>query len=265
MNLPLENHVDGELREAVALVENERAPNWERKAGAFRKYVFQTSLSGQSPTALEPEVMARYHRIAAKQWRRVRRGSYSVSYRTKFQGKPVLHQVTAGVIDIPFETFRTNWYIPSEWGHSLADYLGGSLVIDRKDPRGRTLLQRERMVLGTPWYAIGAPDLDMSKYELVDYKANQVQVSWQVSASANRSVLVDVGYLRLCRYVYEGREQTLVLFNSVHRIDPGWLGGLTPGLVEDNLRQAFRDHIANYRKIAARIMRRLSVDGTATS
>jgi len=43
------------------------------------------------------------------------------------------------------------------------------------------------------------------------------------------------------------------VFDSIHRIDPGMLGSLTPGLVESNLRQTFINHIANYRKIAKAI------------
>lgn len=254
MNLHRDLVVAPQIREAVERVEGDRPAKWREGGSDFERYVFQMNMMGQSPNdALPQNLRSRYDKATAKQWRAMKRGSHSISYRSRLKGQAVTHQVTAGLLDIPFQTLRTRWYVPSEWGRSLSDYKGGTLAIDQKDHSGRTVLQRERMVLGTPWYAIGAPDLDMSKYEIVDYAHNRLQISWIVSASSNRSVLVDVGYLRLCGIRASGRDQTLVIFNSVHRIDPGWLGGFTPDLVEDNLRQAFKNHVAKYRRIAAKL------------
>ncbi len=254
MNLNRNVVVGPQIRDAIAIVQHDRPPNWEQGGSAFARYVFQMNMTATSPKdSLPPNLRTQYEKISDKQWRAVGRSSHAISYRSQFQGQAVTHQVTAGLLDIPFKAFRSQWYIPSEWGRNLSDYKGGALTIDKKDAQGRTILQRERMVLGTPWYALGAPDLDMSKYELVDYENNRLQVSWIVSASSNNSVLVDVGYLRFCGVGVSGRDQTLVVFNSVHRIDPGWLGGFTPELVEANLRQAFKNHVARYRALAAKL------------
>ncbi len=243
------------VRRSMVWVDEDRPVKWATDSRAFRAYVFQTSLAGKL-VEFSGEHAERSTNVRARQWRQLARGTHSVSYRSRYRGAPVIHQITAGTIDIPLRRLRSNWYIPREWGRNLASYKGGALVVDRVDGLKRATLQRERMVLGTPWYAAGAPDLDMSKYELVEYRPDGLKISWVVSRSANRSVLVDIGFLRFQSIISDGRQQTLVTFDSVHRIDPGWLGALTPGLVEKNLRQAFVDHVSKYRRIAARISSR---------
>ena len=137
------------------------------------------------------------------------------------------------------------------WGRELYGYIGGAWVAD-EGPAAIPTKVRERMVLTTPWYAVGAPDLDMSKYEVITRSDREVIVHWEVRGSANKSVMLDIGYVAFRAIRAAGRDATLVLFSSLHRIDPGPVGRIMPGglrafITEASLRKLFAGHIQRYR------------------
>jgi hypothetical protein len=76
--------------------------------------------------------------------------------------RPAFHELTAGLIDLPFARFTERFDPARDWGRRLARHRGGELAVDRTDDQGRALAQRERMVVAMPWYAVGGPDMDMS-------------------------------------------------------------------------------------------------------
>lgn len=181
----------------------------------------------------------------------------AVAFVTSHGGKEAFHEVAVGTIALPFETFVRRFRPAERWGRELAGWIGGAWQVDVKDAGGRPEQARERMVLQTPWYTIGAPDLDMSKYEVTSRRPGEVVVHWQVTRSANGSVHLDIGYVAFRRRKTAGKEATLVIFSSIHRIDPGFMGGLMPdrmrqGITKAALRDLFAGHIARYRAAVQR-------------
>ncbi|HDL64155.1 MAG TPA: hypothetical protein ENH12_02055 [Proteobacteria bacterium] len=162
------------------------------------------------------------------------------------------------MIGRPFQVFLENFDPAVNWGKNLAGYLGGELAVDEVNEKDQAVLLRERMVLKTPWYAVGSPHLDMSKYEYTQYERDSVKVNWVVAKSENNSVLLDIGYLRFMRYVSENsnhpEERTLAIFNSIHRINGGCIINILPGFLQSmmlliTLKDMFSSYIRKYQKI----------------
>jgi hypothetical protein len=87
---------------------------------------------------------------------------------------------------------------------------------------------------------------------VVERSARATTVLWWVAHSENRSVFRDDGYLVFKAVEAGGRERTLVFFNSIHSIDPGWGGAMLPAGIRDAvtrraLRETFLAHVASYR------------------
>jgi hypothetical protein len=216
-------------------------------------YYRQAVLQGGLSLNLSKKEKIKYEKERKYVEKTVLKKNISIVYETKYKGKRALHEITAGVINMPFKKFLAGFDPASKWGKSLAKYKGGQLKIDRFIGENPQFL-RERMVLGTPWYAIGAPDMDMSKYEAVEYTKDSVTVYWQVKYSENRSVFLDIGYVKFKKYMVGGQEKSMVLFNSIHRVDAGWGAALMPGflvtwLSKKTLGNLFSDHIDNYRDL----------------
>lgn len=216
------------------------------------------------PSELEPAEMLRVNALrevaanadgagssAARDhlWTSLRAGQIeSARYLTEYEGEPVWHQVTVGIIDLSYADLLERFDPAADWGRNLAEYLGGELAVDEWDEGGRVTLQRERMLLGSPWYAIGSPDLDMEKYEVIAHADDSTRVGWVVMASPNGSVHVDVGYLLFRAVPAEEGGGTLVVFNSVHRIETGIMS-FGSGIVGDNIAGTFVAHIERYRRV----------------
>lgn len=195
-------------------------------------------------------------RLEPELGRRLLEGEVAVAFASGEGEERAFHQVTAGLLPLPLEALLRRFEPAHDWGLHLARYLGGALAVDRADEAGRATFQRERMVLAPPWYAVGAPDMDMSKYEVIERVPGAVTVYWTVARSANGSVLRDDGYVRFREVEVAARALTLVVFNSVHRVDPGWAGGLMPaswadGLTCRVLRETFSADVARYREVLA--------------
>jgi predicted small lipoprotein YifL len=180
------------------------------------------------------------------------------TFRTQHDGQPAYHEICAGLIDRPWSEFQAAFPPAQSWGRNLAGYLGGVFTADAADAQARPTRARERMVIATPWYTVGSPDLDMSKHEIITYAPDEIIVHWEVTASENQSVFLDIGYVAFRRHLVEGalghREATLVVFNSIHRTEPGALGralpeGIREWLTLQALRALFMDHIRRYRAV----------------
>lgn len=184
-------------------------------------------------------------------------GDLGLAWETVADGAPAFHELTAGLIDLPFGAFLESFEPAGDWGRKLAGYLGGERSVDQADEQGRATLQRERMIIAMPWYAIGGPDMDMSKHEVIERGPGSATVLWYAAFSENRSVSHDDGYLVFKGVEAGGRERTLVLFDSIHQIDTGWGGALLPrgarsALTLKALRDTFLAHIDSYRAAAGK-------------
>lgn len=172
------------------------------------------------------------------------------SFETKIENFEALHEITLGLLNISFNEFQKNFNPSKDWGRFLYQYEGGEVITDVYNENHKETLQRERMVLGSPWYALGVPLLDMSKYEVIEYNLDQVKINWKVTFSENKSVFLDIGYVKFQKY----RDKTLVIFNSVHNIDQGWFGNSLPNFIKKpialkTLSDMFKGHIDSYIKI----------------
>lgn len=172
----------------------------------------------------------------------------SYSFTTKIEDKVALHEITVGLLNVPFNDFQKRFNPAKDWGKYLYKYAGGEVLTDLYDENHKEVLQRERMLLGAPWYALGVPLLDMSKYEIIEYENNKVSVKWKVSFSENNSVFLDIGYVKFQKY----QNKTIVIFNSIHRIDQGWFGNALPEFIKipialQTLSDMFKGHIENYK------------------
>lgn len=163
-------------------------------------------------------------------------------------------EITIGLIDKPYDIFVSDFNPAQEWGKNLQAYIDGELIIDEKDTEERPILIRERMIIDTPWYAIGAPQMDMSKYEVIQHKDSSTKILWDVKNSENNSVFQDTGYLLFKEVTIDNKEKTCVLFNSIHRTDPGLISKFLPPFITNKLtlltlKGLFTSHIKNYQKI----------------
>lgn len=238
LNLPLRAEVAPEVGQRARAVDRDLPPE-----GSRDRLLAQALIAGAAPGAPGPSG------AFAEQ---LLRGDVGLAFETSAGGEPAFHELTAGLVDLPFAGFVGCFEPAREWGRRLASYRGGELVVDQTDARGRVILQRERMVISMPWYAVGGPDMDMSKYEVIERAERSTTVLWWAALSENGSVFHDDGYVTFKAVEAGGRERTLVFFNSIHRIDPGWGGALLPGgmraaLTRAALRDTFLAHLESYR------------------
>jgi hypothetical protein len=173
-------------------------------------------------------------------------------FKTSCDGKDAFHEITAGIKDMPLAALLNQFDPATEWGKNLHGYRGGELVVDEQDEHVH--MARERMVLSVPWYAWGTPVQDISKYEVTEYTHNSVKVNWKVTKSGNHSVFEDFGYVLFKEVSVGHKKQTLILFNSLHRFEVGWLARMLPEILRDilakkSLKDTFTGHIKNYLKI----------------
>ena len=213
----------------------------------FQNYVQNTNIFNVEPINFENI----YSEIILK-------GPISYSFFSKYEDRKVMHEVSAGFIEIPYSKFVEMFDPEKNWGKYLSKYLGGELVVDKVNKNNKSILQRERMVLGMPWYTIGTPNLDMEKYEWIEYEKNSTQIYWEVINSENKSVFLDIGYLRFQSKIIGDKEYTMVIFNSMHRINEGWFSAIMPSLLTDSislksLRDVFCAHITSYKKIILKL------------
>lgn len=178
----------------------------------------------------------------------------SYAYPITYKNKTAFQEITVGLIDKPYDTFVDDFDPAREWGKNLYAYIGGELIIDKNDDNNRPVLIRERMIIDTPWYAIGAPKMDMSKYEVAQHNSNSTKILWDVKNSENNSVFLDVGYLLFKGVTINNKEQTCVLFNSIHQTEPGLLAKYLPDFIINRLtlktlKDLFSSHIKNYQAI----------------
>lgn len=187
-------------------------------------------------------------KIQKKLLKKLQKEIISYSFATKIENKVALHEITVGLLNVPFNDFQKRFNPAKDWGKYLYKYAGGEVLTDLYDENHKEVLQRERMLLGAPWYAVGVPLLDMSKYEIIEYENNKVSVKWKVSFSENNSVFLDIGYVKFQKY----QNKTIVIFNSIHIIDQGWFGNALPEFIKtpialQTLSDMFKGHIENYK------------------
>lgn len=186
--------------------------------------------------------------IQKKLLKKLQKEIISYSFTTKIENKVALHEITVGLLNVPFNDFQKRFNPAKDWGKYLYKYAGGEVLTDLYDENNKEIFQRERMLLGAPWYAVGVPLLDMSKYEIIEYENNKVSVKWKVSFSENNSVFLDIGYVKFQKY----KNKTIVIFNSIHIIDQGWFGNALPEFIKtpialQTLSDMFKGHIENYK------------------
>ena len=220
----------------------------------FETFVFMTSLFRKQEVELSECQREEYDRIHKSLDSKIKSTVISKSFKTTYDEKDAYHEVTAGLIDKPFSAFLENFDPARDWGRSLVGYLGGELVADKSNDKNKAVLLRERMVLAAPWYALGTPDMDMSKYENVQYEKDSVRVNWFVTKSENDSVYLDVGYLQFNKYVSGNTEKTMAVFNSIHRINSGCILNVLPKSMQSVilpkvLSNMFSNYIRGYQKL----------------
>ncbi len=238
--------------------DRELPPSYLTSRKEFETFVFMTSIAGDHPVEIPENRREEYDKIRKYLYSKIESTVISRSFKTTYKGEVAYHEVTAGLIGRPFQVFLENFDPAVNWGKNLAGYLGGELAVDEVNEKDQAVLLRERMVLKTPWYAVGSPHLDMSKYEYTQYERDSVKVNWVVAKSENNSVLLDIGYLRFMRYVSENsnhpEERTLAIFNSIHRINGGCIINILPGFLQSmmlliTLKDMFSSYIRKYQKI----------------
>lgn len=238
--------------------DRELPPSYLTSRKEFETFVFMTSIAGDHPVEIPENRREEYDKIRKYLYSKIESTVISRSFKTTYKGAVAYHEVTAGLIGRPFQVFLENFDPAVNWGKNLAGYLGGELAVDEVNEKDQAVLLRERMVLKTPWYAVGSPHLDMSKYEYTQYERDSVKVNWVVAKSENNSVLLDIGYLRFMRYVSENsnhpEERTLAIFNSIHRINGGCIINILPGFLQSmmlliTLKDMFSSYIRKYQKI----------------
>lgn len=255
LNLEPEAGVEARVRSAVAAVAADVPARPLERAEELRVLALRSLVLESSPPSI-PEDRSDYVDLRDELARALERGVVSAGHVTRLNGRLALHELAAGYLDLPLDELRGHFDPARDWGRRLAGYLGGELAIDAQDSEGRPVRQRERMVLSAPWYAAGAPDLDMSKHEIVERGPSWERVLWLVVASENLSVYQDVGTVTFRSVPAGGRERTLVVFDSIHDVDPGPLGSLLPARLRSAialgvLRATFEAHVESYRQLAA--------------
>jgi len=258
--LNIENDTDqyNEVLSISSQADRDLPPSYLTSKKEFETFVFMTSITGNQTMELPEYRRKEYEKTREYLSSKIESRVISKAFKTTYKGEPAYHEVTAGLIDRPFKVFLENFDPATDWGKNLAGYLGGELVVDGVNEKDRAVLLRERMVLATPWYAVGSPDLDMSKYEKIQYEGGSVKVNWVVKKSENNSVLLDIGYLKFLIYVSENSNnqegKTLAVFNSIHRINGGCIINILPEFMQSmmlliTLKDLFSSYIRNYQKI----------------
>jgi hypothetical protein len=225
---------------------------------AFEAYVLITSMNGIQTLELPEDRRKEYNEIRKNLYSEIESTDVSRTFASHYKDDIGYREVTAGLIDIPFSDFLNTFEPALDWGKNLVGYSGGELVVDEKDSDGRVVLLRERMVLANPWYILGAPVADMSKYEKMQYEEDSVKVNWRVTKSADHSVFFDFGYVLFKRYFSDvggnRQEKTLVFFNSLLKTTTGYMEKLLPKsmqipIILKIMTYMFAGYINNYRKI----------------
>jgi hypothetical protein len=252
LNIPRRADVASMVYAASAEAERDPPPAAMEPGARFDALALQ-ELAGVSAAGLLPARPAELSERRAALADRVRREIVALAWPTTHAGAFAVHEVTVGTVDLPFADFLVRFSPAADWGKNLSGYLGGELEVDDRDADGRPIEQRERMVLASP---IGAPDVDVAKYERIQHGIDEVRIRWCVTFSENGSSPLDEGYVLFRRYPGEDRERTLVAFNSIHRINTTWVAALLPqaqrqSAVLDSLRETFRKHIERYREVVS--------------
>ena len=232
VNIEPQDGAHAEIVATALLADNDYPKEFLSDEDEFEDYVFQTQVTFMKPLNLSKEQMARYQEIAKEVHTSLQEGVVSIAYETSHEDKLAYHQVTAGLINLSYEEFLTKFSPAEDWAPNTATYRGGTRAVDEVDALNRPLVFRERMYIGIPWYATGAPDLDITKHEAAVYTEASSHINWIVRESANESVFLDIGYVRFSKY---SEAQTLVVFNSIHRVDAGWLCRALPTSMESML------------------------------
>jgi hypothetical protein len=164
------------------------------------------------------------------------RASYRQKVREYISADPLtmVVELTRIIIDVPYDSFIRK--IPPEtWGEHLSGYLGGEVVVMKRDEQSRATHQVERMVLKAP-----IKNLDMTKTEVIVYEQNRATVYWRVFHSENRTTKSDIGYVEFAGI---GNTATMVTFQSAHKLY------LPNFIVKWNLANTFARHLENYQSI----------------
>lgn len=251
LNIEAQVGAHSEIVATALLADDDYPQNYLSDEDEFEDYVFQTFVTFTKPRNLSLEQKAEYKVISEQVRESLQEGVLSIAYETYHDDKLAYHQVTAGLIDVSYEQFLTKFSPAEDWAPNTATYEGGTRVVDEYDALKRPLVFRGRMYIGVPWYATGAPDLDITKHEAVVYTDASSHIHWIVRESANDSVFLDIGYVNFSKY---GEGQTLVVFNSIHRVDAGWLCRALPTSVESMLtrvvlRDVFSASIESYQDL----------------
>jgi hypothetical protein len=146
-------------------------------------------------------------------------------------------ELTRIIIDVPYYEFIQK--IPPEaWGAHLSGYLGGEVLVLKRDGQSRATHQIERMVLRAP-----IRNLDMTKSEVIVYDSDRATVYWRVFHSDNGTTRSDIGCVEFAGI---DSKSTMVTFQSAHRL-------YVPNfLVKWSLASTFMRHLENYKKIASK-------------
>jgi len=167
----------------------------------------------------------------------------------------IIHEKATVVANVPFKDFMRRMD-PADWSRNLPQRWGGQIVRlkDRQGPRGRTVLQQERMVLGIP-------ALDMTKNTVVKVGQDRATVRWQVTHSdrslptlGHRTVLMDNGWIEFARTQDNKVRITTRSAHKVSTVPSAVLSKIAPRLTEKvlaaSLRSYFKQTVKRYKAIA---------------
>ena len=247
-----------EILTTCDLVDNDYPANYLTDEKEFEAFVLITSVSGNQVVDLPEHRLEEYERVRKSLFSRMESEELSRTFNTSYRGEIGYREVTLGLIDKPFSEFLDKFDPAREWGKNLVGYLGGELEVDELDAKNRAVLLRERMILAIPWFLIGAPNSDMSKYEKIQYDQESVKVNWVVKKSPDNSVYFDFGYFLFKKYISENednpREKTMVFFNSLLKTNIGYIEKILPqsmqsSIVLKEMVKMFSEYLANYRRI----------------
>lgn len=247
INIPKNLNIQNEVIQSAKIVDEDFQTDLDNKTNLEIR-ALQLKFTDSSNIELNNDLKDKITKIQKKLLQKLPKEIISYSFTTKIEDKVALHEITVGLLNVPFNDFQKRFNPAKDWGKYLYKYAGGEVLTDLYDENNKEVLQRERMLLGAPWYAVGVPLLDMSKYEIIEYTTNNVSIKWKVSFSENNSVFLDIGYVKFQKY----QNKTIVIFNSIHRIDQGWFGNALPEFIKtpialQTLSDMFKGHIENYK------------------
>jgi len=258
LNIDMDMNQYNEVISTCSLVDRNFPSDYLTAQRAFEAYVLITSMNNVQALDLPKNRLKEYNKVRNQLYSKIETTDVSRTFASRYKEDVGYREVTAGLIDIPFSDFLNTFEPALDWGKNLVGYSGGELVVDEKNSDGQVVLLRERMVLANPWYILGAPVADMSKYEKMQYEEDSVKVNWMVTKSADGSVFFDFGYVLFKRYFSdEGgnrQEKTLVFFNSLLKTTTGYMEKLLPKsmqipIVLKIMTYMFTGYIKNYRRI----------------